>query len=71
MAVAYLMQKPRSSEAFKFAPGVLPYGIFTDVKILWAGPRGFCLSGSTLKQKHRSGLRLPTQAKQFACSGRQ
>lgn len=69
--MAYLTQKPRSSEAFKFAPGVVPYGIFTDVKILRAGPRGFCLSGYPLKQKHRSGLRLPTQAKQFACSGLQ
>ena len=25
------------------------------------------LCGVRLKQKHRSGLRLPTQAKQFAC----
>lgn len=25
------------------------------------------LYGQHLKQKHRSGLRLPTQAKQFAC----
>ena len=49
-----------------------PCGIFPDVKILRAGPRGFCLARkvpfSARKQKHRSGLRLPTQAKQFACS---
>ena len=45
---------------FKFALGGVPYGRFTDVKRLRAGPRGFCLSRlCTLKQKHRCGLRLP------------
>ena len=38
-----------------------PYGHFTDVKCLRAGPRGFCLLHYALKQKHRSGLLIPTR----------
>lgn len=42
-------------------------GLFPDGESLRTGPRGFCLSGVALKQKQRSGLQIPTQAKQFAC----
>ncbi len=39
---------------------------FPDGNFAWARPRGFCLSGFALKQKHRSGLQILTRIKQFA-----
>ena len=39
------IKNPAQGGVFKFALGVgAPCGIFTDVKILRAGPRGFCLA---------------------------
>ena len=49
-----------------------PCGQFPDGNCLRAGPRGFALRVGKLlfarKQKHRSVLLIPAQAKQFACS---
>lgn len=48
----------------------LPSGKISDGIFLQAGPRGFCLSphiARRLKQKHRCGLHIQPQAKQFAC----
>ena len=36
---------------------------FLDGNFAWARPRGFCLSGFALKQKHRCGLLIPTPRK--------
>ena len=43
----------------KTKPGAIPFAIFTDVKILRAGPCGFCLARKFFdarNQKHRAAL---------------